>query len=84
MLSTFIYRHQNFSRIVPIGFYNKVIEASDSNSYMDAANMESLLAQLVALRDRWKPMWSEVKLVASSLQIEVELILFRGRSATTQ
>ena len=45
---------------------------------MEVANIESFIAQLVALRGSWKAIWNEAKLVASSLQIEVKL--FRDRS----
>ena len=41
---------------------------------MEVASIESLLAQLVALRDSWKAIWNEAKLVASSLQIEVNCL----------
>ena len=68
--------------LVPIDFCNKVIQASDTTLDMEVANIESLLAQLVALRDSWKAMWNEAKLVAFSLQIEVKL--FKGRSTTTR
>ena len=66
--------------LVPIGFCNKVIQASDATLDMEVTNIESLLAQLVALRDSWKAIWNEAKLVASSLQIEVKN--FRHRSTT--
>ena len=49
---------------------------------MDIANIESLLTQLVILRDIWDAVWIEAKLVASSLQIEVELP--RDRSTTAR
>ena len=39
-------------------------------------------AELAALRDRWKPMWNEDKLVVSSLQVEVNL--FQGHSTTVR
>ena len=39
---------------------------------LEVANIESLLAQLVTLRDSWKAAWIEAKLVASSQQIEVK------------
>ena len=68
--------------LVPIDFCNKVIQASDTTLDMEVENIESLLAQLVALRDSWKAMWNEAKLVAFSLQIEVKL--FKGRSTTTR
>ena len=44
--------------------------------------MESLLAQLVALRDSWKAIWNEAKLIAFSLQLEVKL--FRDRNSTAK
>ena len=44
---------------------------------MEAANIESLLALLVALRDSWKAEWNDAKLVACSLQIEVKLNMDR-------
>ena len=53
--------------LVPIDFCNKVIQASDATLHMELANLESLLAQLVALRDSWKAIRNEAKLVASSL-----------------
>ena len=34
---------------------------------LEVANVESLLAQLVAFRDSWKAIWNEAKLVAPSL-----------------
>ena len=68
--------------LVPIDFCNKLIQASDATLDMEVANIESLLTQLVALRDIWKAMWNETKLVASSLQIEVKL--FTGRSTTSR
>ena len=49
---------------------------------MEVANIESLRAQLVTLRDSWKAIWNEAKLVASSLQIEVKL--FRDRNYTAR
>ena len=45
---------------------------------MEVANIESLLAELVAFRDIWKAIWNEA--VASSLQIEVK---FSRNSSTT-
>ena len=68
--------------MVPLDVYNQVIEARDLYFDMDVANMESLLAQLVALRDSWKAMWNEVKPVASRMQIEV--IWCKGRGTTTR
>ena len=41
-------------------------------------NIESLLAQVVALLDSWKAVWNEAKLAASSMQLEVRL--FSDRS----
>ena len=49
---------------------------------MKVANIESVLAQLMALRDSWKAIWNDAKLVASSLQIELKL--FRDRSTTAR
>ena len=49
---------------------------------MEVANIECLLARLVALRDSWKAEWNEASLVESSLQIEVRLS--RDRSSTTK
>ena len=49
---------------------------------MEVANIESLLAQLVAIRDSWKVALNEAKLVASSRQMEV--ILIRDRSTTAR
>ena len=68
--------------LVPIDFCTKVIQASDATLDMEVANIESLLAQLVALRDSWKAIWNEAKLVASSLQIEVKI--FRHCSTTAR
>ena len=68
--------------LVPIDFYNKIIQASDATLDMEVANIESLLAKLVALLDSWKAVWNEAKLVASSLQIEVKL--FTDRSTTAR
>ena len=50
---------------------------------MEIAKIESLLAQLVALRDSWKAIRNEAKLVASSLQV-VEIKLFRNRNSTVR
>ena len=60
--------------LVPIDFCNKVIQASDATLDMEVANIESLLAQLVALRDSWKAIWNEAQTDASSLQIEVNCL----------
>ena len=68
--------------LVPIDFCNKVIQASDATLDIEVANIESLIAQLVALRDNWKAMWNEAKIVASSLQIEVTS--FRHHSTTAR
>ena len=57
--------------LLPFNFCNKVIQASNASLDMKVANTESLLTQLVALRDSWKAIWNEAKLVESSLQIEV-------------
>ena len=54
--------------LVSIDFGNKVIQASNATSDMEVANVESLLAQLVANRESWKAVCNETKLVASSLQ----------------
>ena len=67
--------------LVPIDFCNKVIQASDATLDIEVTNLESLLDQLMSLRESWKAMWNEAKLVASSLKIEVKL--FKGRSNTT-
>ena len=40
---------------------------------MEVANIERLLAQLVALHHSWKAALNEAKFVASCLQIEVKL-----------
>ena len=61
--------------LIPIDFCNKVIQASDATLDMEVANIESLLAQLVALQDSWEAMWNEAKLVASSLHIEIKLYI---------
>ena len=68
--------------LVSIDFYNKVIQASDLTLDMEVANIESLLAQLVAIRDSWKVIWNEAKLVASSRKMEV--ILIRDHSTTAR
>ena len=68
--------------LVPIDFCNKVIQASDATLDIEVTNLESLLDQLMSLRESWKAMWNEAKLVASSLKIEVKL--FKGRSNTTR
>ena len=68
--------------LIPVGFLNKVIQASDATFDMEVANIECLLAQLVPLRDSWKAVWNEAKIVASSLQIEVRL--HRDRSTTAR
>ena len=68
--------------LAPIDFCNKFVQASDATLDMEVANVESLLVQLVALRDSWKTAWNEAKLVASSLQIEVRLS--RDRSTTAR
>ena len=68
--------------LVSIDFCNKVIQASDATLDMEMANIESLIEKLVALRDSWKAIWSEAKLVASSLQVEVQL--FRDRNITAR
>ena len=67
-------------KVVPIDLCNKVIPASDAALEMKVANIESLLAQLMARRDSWKTTWHEAKLVACCLQIEVKLL--RHRSTT--
>ena len=59
--------------VISVVWHNKVIQASDLNLDMKVANIESLFAQLVALRNSWKAIWNKAKLVASSLQIEVQL-----------
>ena len=43
--------------------------------------MESLLAQLVALRDSLKAIWNEAELIASSLQMEVKLLRHHSTTA---
>ena len=68
--------------VVSIDICSKVIQASDLTLDMEVANIESLLAQLVAIRDSWKVAWNEAKLVASSRQMEV--ILIRDRSTTAR
>ena len=40
--------------LITIDYCNNVIQASDATLDMEVANIESLLAQLVALRDSWK------------------------------
>ena len=40
-----------YRKLVPVDLSNKVIQASDATSGIKIANTESLLAQLVALRD---------------------------------
>ena len=68
--------------VVPIDFCNKVIQASHATLDMEVANIESLIEKLVALRDSWKAIWNEAKLVASSLQVEVQL--FKDRNITAR
>ena len=58
---------------VPIDFCSNDIQVSDATLDMEDANVESLLAQLVARRDSWKAVWNEAKQVASSLQVDVIL-----------
>ena len=65
--------------LVPIDFCNKVIQASDATLGIEVA---SLIEKLVALRDSRKAIWNEAKLVASSLQVEVQL--FRDRNITAR
>ena len=66
----------------PYDFYNKVIQASDATLDMEVVNIESLLAQLVVLRDSRKATRNEDKSVAFSQQIEVRLS--RDRSTTAR
>ena len=54
-----------------IEFCSNVIQASDTTSDKEVANLESLLA---ALRDSWKAIWNGAKLVSSSLQIEAKCL----------
>ena len=72
----------SYSILGPIDFCNNVIQASNATLDMKFENIESLLAQLVALRDSWKAAWNEAKLVVSCLQIEVKLR--RDRSTTAR
>ena len=67
--------------LVPVGICYKVIQVSDATLDMEVTNIESLLAQLVDLRDSWKTIWNEAKLVASSVQIEVRLSMDRRNTA---
>ena len=67
--------------LIRIDFCNKVIQASDVTVDMEVSNIESLLAQLLALQDSWKAMWNEAKLVASNLEIEMKLSMNRGATA---
>lgn len=55
---------------VPIDICNQAIQASNA---MEVANVESLLSQIVSLRDNWQAKWNETELVASGLQFEVKL-----------
>nr|XP_047139033.1 uncharacterized protein LOC105845882 [Hydra vulgaris] len=66
------------SYIIPIDICNKFIQAINATLEMKASNIESLLSQLAAIRDSWKAMLNEAKLVASSLNIEIKL--FRNDS----
>ena len=68
--------------LVPIDSCNKVIQASGATLDMEVANIESMHAELVALRDSWKAIWNRAKIVASSLQIEIKLS--RDRSITAR
>ena len=67
--------------LVHIDFCSKIIQASDATLDMEVAIIESLLAQLVALRDSRNAAWNEAKLVASSLQIEAKLPMDRSTIA---
>ena len=68
--------------LVPIDFCNKVIQGGDVTLDREVANIKSLLAQLMILRDSRKAIQNEGKLVASNLQIEVKL--FRHRNTTAR
>ena len=68
--------------LVHIDVCNNVIQASDATLNMEVANVESLLAQVVALRGSWKAVWNEAMFVASSLLIEIKLL--RDRSTTAR
>ena len=67
--------------LVPIDLCNKVIQARDATLDIEVQNIEELLQgliELTQLRNNWKPIWHEVKLVASNLGIEVTLSRGRG------
>ena len=68
--------------LVPIDFCNKVIQASDATLHMEVANIKNLLALLVAFGDSRKALRNKAKLVASSLEIEINL--FRDRNSTAK
>ena len=67
--------------LVPVESCNKVIQVSHATSEMGLANTEILLAQLLALRDSWKAIWNEAKLIASSLQMEIKTFQHRNTAA---
>ena len=64
--------------LVPIDLCNKVIQARDATLDIEVQNIEELLQELIELRNNWKPIWHEAKLVASNLGIEVTLSRGRG------
>ena len=68
--------------LVSIDFCKKIIQASDATLDMEVLIIESLLAQLVPLRDIWTAIWNKAKLVASSLHIKEKL--FKDRNLTVR
>ncbi|XP_053167420.1 52 kDa repressor of the inhibitor of the protein kinase-like [Hemicordylus capensis] len=56
-----------------IDICNKVIQARDAILDVEVANIETLLTDLTKLRNNWKCMWNEAKLVVSNLKIEIKL-----------
>ena len=67
--------------LVPIDICNKIIQGNGATVDMEVANLESLLQELLTLRDSWEAVWNEAKLVASSLQITVKMFRERNTSA---
>ena len=67
--------------LLPIDICNKIIQGNGATVDMEVANLESLLQELLTLRDSWEAVWNEAKLVASSLQITVKMFRERNTSA---
>lgn len=58
---------------IPIDFCNKLIQARDAILNVEVSNIKGSTAELTNLRNNWKSMWEEAKLVASNLDIEAKL-----------